>query len=248
MSCSNYPECRYTRQFAADGEAVTTTGPVDLGEDPATGEPITLRSGRFGAYVQRGEDGAKGDPKPPRSSIPADMVVSGPEHLDTALKLLSLPRTIGTHPETKEPITAAIGQYGPYLKHAGKYARLSNSAEVFETGMNAAVAKLADAAANPGRARNAPASLREIGAHPVSGAAMKLMEGRFGPYISDGQTNATVPKGTDGMVLTVEDAAALIDARAAAAPVRKATKPGNRTTRARAKAPVKRESKARVAK
>ena len=247
VSCSNYPECRYTRQFAADGDAVTTTGPVGLGEDPATGEPITLRSGRFGAYVQRGEDGAKGDPKPPRSSIPADMPVSGPEHLNTALKLLSLPRTVGAHPETQEPITAAIGQYGPYLKHAGKYARLSSSAEVFETGMNAAVAKLADAAANPGRSRNAPAALREIGAHPVSGAAMKLMEGRFGPYISDGKTNANVPKGTDGLSLTVETAAALIDSRAASAPIKKASKPKVKVPTAKRNVSAMRAAKAKAA-
>ena len=220
VSCSNYPECRYTRQFGETGDAAPAGGPQELGRDPVTGEPISLRAGRFGAYVQRGEDGAKGDPKPPRSSIPADMPVTGPEHLDTALRLLSLPREVGRHPESGEPIVAAIGQYGPYLKHAGKYARLANSAEVFETGMNAAVVKLAEAAANPGRARNSPAPLREIGLHPVSGAPMRLMEGRYGQYIADGTTNATLPKGSDGMTLTVETAAALIDARAATAPAK----------------------------
>jgi DNA topoisomerase-1 len=215
VSCSNYPDCRYTRQFGEGGELKESTGPVVLGDDPATGQPVSLRSGRFGAYVQLGEDGAKGDPKPPRASIPKDMPVAGPEDLDTALKLLSLPRTIGVHPETGSPITASIGRYGPYLAHAGKYARLASSAEVFETGMNSAVAKLADAAANPGRARNAPQALREVGPHPVSGAVIKLMEGRFGPYLTDGTTNANVPKGEDGMALTVDAAAALIDARAA---------------------------------
>ncbi len=215
VSCSNYPDCRYTRQFGEGGEVRESTGPVVLGDDPATAEPVTLRSGRFGAYVQRGDDGAKGDAKPPRASIPKDMPVTGPEHLDTALQLLSLPRTVGEHPETGSPITASIGRYGPYLAHAGKYARLSSSAEVFETGMNSAVAKLADAAANPGRARNAPTPLREVGPHPVSSAAIKLMEGRYGPYLTDGMTNANVPKGEDGMALTIDAAAALIDARAA---------------------------------
>jgi DNA topoisomerase-1 len=233
VSCSNYPDCRYTRQFGEGGELKESTGPVVLGDDPATGEPVSLRSGRFGAYVQRGEDGAKGadkdGAKPPRASIPKDMPVTGPEHLDTALALLSLPRTIGAHPETGSPITASIGRYGPYLAHAGKYARLASSAEVFETGMNSAVAKLADAAANPGRARNAPQALREVGPHPVSGAVIKLMEGRFGPYLTDGSTNANVPKGEDGMALTVDAAAALIDARAAMPakgkkPVKKAAK------------------------
>jgi DNA topoisomerase-1 len=92
---------------------------------------------------------------------------------------------------------------------------LTSSAEVFETGMNSAVVKLAEAAANPGRARNAPQALREVGPHPVSGSAIKLMEGRFGPYLTDGTTNANVPKGEDGMALTLDAAAALIDARAA---------------------------------
>ncbi len=219
VSCSNYPDCRYTRQFGEGGELKEQAGPVVLGEDPVTKQSVSLRSGRFGAYVQLGEDGAKGadkdGPKPPRASIPKDMPVAGPEDLDTALKLLSLPRTIGAHPETGQPITASIGRYGPYLAHAGKYARLGSSAEVFETGMNSAVVKLAEAAANPGRARNAPVPLREVGPHPVSGAVIKLMEGRFGPYLTDGTTNANVPKGEDGMALSAEAAAALIDARAA---------------------------------
>jgi len=215
VSCSNYTDCRYTRQFGEGGELKESTGPVVLGDDPVTGEPVSLRSGRFGAYVQLGEDGAKSDPKPPRASLPKDMPVAGPEDLGVALKLLSLPREVGIHPETGSPITASIGRYGPYLAHAGKYARLASSAEVFETGMNLAVVKLAEAAANPGRARNAPQPLREIGPHPVSGAVIKLMEGRFGPYLTDGTTNANVPKGEDGMALTLDAAAALIDARAA---------------------------------
>ena len=239
VSCSNYPECRYTRQFGEAGDTAAPAGPVVLGDDPVTGLPVWLRAGRFGAFVQLGEDGGKDDPKPPRASMPADMPVTGPEHLDTALKLLSLPREIGTHPETGEPITAAIGRYGPYLKHAGKYARLASSAEVFETGMNSAVAKLADAAANPGRARNAPTPLREIGVHPVSGATMRLMEGRYGAYIADGTTNATVPKGSDGMTLTVDAAAGLIDARAAAAPAKKSKKTAAKPAAAKRKAPSK---------
>jgi DNA topoisomerase-1 len=214
VSCSNYPDCRYTRQFGEGGELKETSGPVVLGDDPATSQPVSLRSGRFGAYVQLGEDGAKGDPKPPRASIPKDMPVASEEDLATALKLLSLPREVGLHPETGSPITASIGRYGPYLAHGGKYARLTSSAEVFETGMNSAVVKLAEALANPGRARNSPAPLREVGPHPVSGSVIRLMEGRFGPYLTDGTTNANVPKGEDGMALKLDAAAALIDARA----------------------------------
>ena len=213
VACSNYPECRYTRQFASENGAAESTGPVILGTDPETGEPVSLRSGRFGAYVQRG-DGEK----PPRASIPKDAPVTGPDDLELALKLLSLPRTIGPHPETGEPITASIGRYGPYLAHNGKYARLTSTAEVFETGMNAAVVKLAEAAAAGPRARGTQAPLREVGAHPGTGAVMKLMAGRFGQYITDGTTNATVPKGEDGMTISLEAAAALIDSRAAMPP------------------------------
>ena len=215
VACSNYPDCRYTRQFASEGGASESSGPVVLGDDPETGEPVSLRSGRFGPYVQRG-----GAEKPPRASIPKDVSVTGPDDLAMALRLLALPRTVGTHPESGEPITASIGRYGPYLAHAGKYARLTSTAEVFETGMNTAVVKLAEAAAAGPRARAAAAPLREIGAHPVSGAVMKLMAGRFGAYITDGTTNATVPKSEDGQAMTLEAAAALIDARAAAAPAK----------------------------
>ncbi len=210
VGCSNYPECRFTRQFGTEGGAKESTGPMLLGIDPGSGEPVTLRDGRFGAYVQIGEG-----EKPPRASIPKDMTVAGPDDLETALKLLSLPRTIGNHPESGDPITASIGRYGPYLAHAGKYARLTSSAEVFETGMNAAVVKLAEAAAGRPARGVAQPPLKELGAHPASGADIKLLNGRFGPYFSDGTTNANVPKGQDGMTISLEEAAALLDARAA---------------------------------
>jgi len=240
VACSNYPECRYTRQFASENGAAESTGPIILGTDPETGEPISLRSGRFGAYVQRG-DGEK----PPRASIPKDAPVTGPDDFELALKLLSLPRTIGPHPETGEPITASIGRYGPYLAHNGKYARLASTAEVFETGMNAAVVKLAEAAAAGPRARGTQAPLRELGAHPGTGAVMKLMAGRFGQYITDGTTNATVPKGEDGMTISLEAAAALIDARAAMPPKagkKPARKVGAKKPAAKKKAPAKKKA------
>ena len=222
VACSNYPECKYTRPFASEGG--TSEGPIELGNDPETGEPITLRSGRFGRFVQKG-DGEK----PPRASIPKDVSISGPEDLDWAVKLLNLPRTIGPHPETGEPITASIGRYGPYLAHAGKYARLTSTAEVFETGMNAAVVKLAEAAAakaSGGRPqRAAPAALAELGAHPEGGAPVRVLAGRYGPYVSDGTTNATLPKGMEPTAVTLDEAVALLAARAAAAPAKKGKKP-----------------------
>ncbi|HCB76937.1 MAG TPA: type I DNA topoisomerase [Sphingomonas bacterium] len=234
VACSNYPECKYTRRFAQPGgEAGEDTGPETLGNDPETGLPVERKSGRFGPYIQLGEG-----KEAKRASIPKDI---GDLDLEMALKLLSLPRTIGTHPESGEPITASIGRYGPYLAHAGKYARLTSTAEVFETGMNAAVVKLAEAAAGGGRpARGAAqAPLKVLGTHPTSGGEMKLMEGRYGPYVTDGTTNATLPKTADKDALTLEEATALIDARAAAAPAKKGAKKKAPAKKAAAKAPAK---------
>ncbi|MBX9858424.1 MAG: type I DNA topoisomerase [Sphingomonas sp.] len=215
VACSNYPECKYTRRFAqGGGEATGDAGPEVLGTDPETGLEVSKRSGRFGPYVQLG-DGK--DAK--RGSIPKDL----PGELDLvwALKLLSLPRTIGLHPETGAPITASIGRYGPYLAHNGKYGRLTSTAEVFETGMNAAVVKLAEAAAGGGRPqRGAQAALKVLGLHPRTEAEIKLMEGRYGAYVTDGTINATLPKTIEKDALTLEEAAQLIDARAAAAPAK----------------------------
>jgi DNA topoisomerase-1 len=137
------------------------------------------------------------------------------------VKILSLPREVGPHPETGKPITASIGRYGPYLAHDGKYARLASTMEVFETGMNAAVAKLADAANGGGRGRGASREpLKAFGPHPESGAEVKLMEGRFGPYVTDGTTNATLPKSADPATLTLEAAVQLLADKAAKGPAK----------------------------
>jgi DNA topoisomerase-1 len=220
VACSNYPECKYTRRFAQPGgEGEGDATPEALGQDPATGLPVERKSGRFGPYIQLG-DGKEAK----RASIPKDI---GDLTLEWALKLLSLPRTIGNHPETGEPIEAAIGRYGPYLKHAGKYARLQTTADVFETGMNAAVVKLAEAAAGGGRAARGAAKepLKVLGLHPRTEVELKLMEGRYGPYVTDGTTNATLPKSIAPEALTLEEAAQLIDDRAAAAPAKGKKKP-----------------------
>lgn len=214
VACSNYPECKYTRRFAQPGgESGEDSGPEVLGTDPETGLAVERKSGRFGPYIQLGEG-----KEAARASIPKDIDLD----LEWALKLLKLPRTIGDHPETGKPITASIGRYGPYLAHDGKYARLQSTAEVFETGMNAAVVKLAEAAAGGGRpARGAAREpLRVLGKHPRSEAEIKLMEGRYGAYVTDGEINATLPKSIDKEQLTLEEAAQLIDARAAAAPAK----------------------------
>jgi len=217
VACSNYPECKFTRRFAQAGgaqDAGADNGPVVLGADPETGQEVTKRSGRFGPYVQLGEG-----KEAKRGSIPKDMPEAELD-LAGALKLLSLPRAIGPHPETGKPITASIGRYGPYLAHDGKYARLNSTAEVFETGMNAAVAKLADAANGGGRARGSREPLKTFGESPVTGGEVKLMEGRFGPYVTDGATNATLPKTADPMTLTLDAALALLAERAAKGPAK----------------------------
>ncbi|HEX8486678.1 type I DNA topoisomerase [Sphingomonas sp.] len=238
IACSNYPECKYTRRFAQPGGEGEDGVPESLGKDPETGLPIERKSGRFGPYIQLGEG-----KEAKRASIPKDI----PElTLEWALKLLTLPRTVGVHPETGEEIVAAIGQYGPYLKHAGKYARLQSTADVFETGMNAAVVKLAEAAAGGGRPqRGAAAPLKILGPHPRTEAEIKLMEGRYGPYVTDGETNATLPKTIQPDALTLEEAAQLIDARAAAAPSKGKKKAAPK--KAAAKKPVAKKAPAKKA-
>jgi DNA topoisomerase-1 len=227
VACSNYPECKFTRKFGQGGEAAESSGePAELGEG------IMLKSGRFGPYVEQGEG-----KEAKRASIPKDVAID----LDWANKLLSLPREIGLHPETGEPIKASIGRYGPYLAHQGKYARLSSTAEVFETGMNAAVAKLADAANGGGRARGASREpLAVLGAHPESGKELKVMEGRFGPYVTDGTTHATLPKAADPAAMTLDEAVALVDAKAAKGPAKGKKKAPAKKTAAK-KAPAKKK-------
>jgi DNA topoisomerase I len=211
VACSNYPDCKFTRRFGQGGdEAGGSDAPEVLGQHPENGQDVIRKSGRFGPYVEMGEG-----KEAKRASIPKDV---GELDLDIAVRLLSLPRTIGDHPESGKPITASIGRYGPYLAHDGKYAKLAGTAEVFETGMNAAVAKLADAAANKGKGRGAREPLKVLGAHPRTEAEIRLMEGRFGPYVTDGTTNATLPKSLAPDQLTLEEAAQLIDERAAKGP------------------------------
>ncbi|SMC32059.1 type I DNA topoisomerase [Novosphingobium sp. B1] len=215
VACSNYPECKYTRKFAQPGGADGDGGEDGvLGKDPVTDLEVVRKAGRFGPYIQLGEG-----KEAKRASIPKDI---GELDLEWALKLLSLPREVGTHPESGKPITASIGRYGPYLAHDGKYARLKTTADVFETGMNAAVMHLAAAAAGAGArgGRVAAEPLKVFGAHPTSGGEIKLMAGRYGPYVTDGTTNATLPKDQQPESLTLEEAIALIDERAAKGPAK----------------------------
>ncbi len=241
VACSNYPDCKFTRQFGQGGEGAVDTGPQVLG---GTGDSeISIRTGRFGAYVQQG-DGK--DAK--RASIPRDLPQADVD-LAWAEKLLTLPRLVGSHPETGEDIRASIGRYGPYLQHNGKYAKLSSTTDVFETGMNAAVAKLADAAAGGGRARGAAREpLKIVGVHPRTEIELKVLEGRYGPYVTDGTTHASLPKTLDPQALTLDEAVRLIDDRAERAPVKKGRKPAAKKPAAKKAAPGKADAAEAVAK
>ena len=218
IGCSNYPECRYTRQLQASGDDENADGTGGdgtkvLGVDPASGLQVTLRVGRFGPYVQLGE----GD-KPKRSSLPKGWEPASID-LEKALKLLNLPREVGVHPESGKPITAGLGRYGPFVAHDGTYANLAGIDEVFEVGLNRAVSLIAEKqAGRAGRGRGAPAALKDLGAHPDGGGAVTVRDGRYGPYVNHGKINATLPKGTDPQSVTMDLAVKLLAERAEKAP------------------------------
>jgi DNA topoisomerase-1 len=212
IGCENYPECRFTRPLGNgkdDGAAAVPAEGILLGHHPETQQPITRHAGRFGPYVQLGvaEDGEK----PPRSSLPKGI---DPESVDLelAIKLLSLPRRVGEHPETGKEITAGLGRYGPFVLHDRTYANLENFEEIFTVGLNRAVTVLAEKKAN---SRKSSSELRDLGEHPDGDGTVKIMDGRYGPYAKYGKINATLPKDVDPNDVTMEMAVELIAARAA---------------------------------
>ncbi|WP_288926482.1 type I DNA topoisomerase [uncultured Maritimibacter sp.] len=217
VGCSNYPECRYTRPIGGGEE---TQGDRILGEDE-NGEEISLRSGRFGPYVQRGEVSEE-NKKPDRASLPKGWSADDMD-LEKALTLLSLPRLIGQHPEGGE-IKSNFGRFGPYVMHQlpdeakPVYANLKDPQDVFEIGMNRAVEMLAEKRANPGRGRQAAAkALKELGEHPNEGGPVNVMDGRYGPYVKWAKVNATLPKDVKPEDVTMEMAVNLIAEKAAKA-------------------------------
>ena len=243
VGCSNYPECRYTRPIGEKEDGDSPTGDRELGVDDVTGMTVFLKSGRFGAYVQLG-DGEK----PKRSSLPKGW--SAPDmDLEKGLRLLRLPREVGLHPEDSQPILAGIGRFGPFVLHAGTYANLTGADEVFEVGLNRAVTLLAEKRA--GRAgRGESAALKDLGEHPTEGGPIRVLSGRYGPYIKHGATNANVPRGTDPQDITLEQAVLLIAERAAKGggkkkPARAKAKAAPKATAATAKAPAKKKPSAR---
>lgn len=215
IGCSNYPDCRFTRQLGAanddNGDGEVDDGPKELGLDPATDLMITLRKGPYGPYLQLGEPEPKKKPK--RVSIPKDVPL---EEIDfeIAIQLMALPREIGPHPDTGSMITAGLGRYGPYVECDKKYGKLSNGMEVLTVGMNRAVELLAAAKTRGGAGRAAP-PLKVVGPHPEDGADINVKDGRYGPYVTHGGINATIPKGSDPMAVTLEEAVKLLADRAA---------------------------------
>lgn len=245
IGCSNYPECKYTRPLAVasgeNGEA-ETNGTRVLGTDPATRLEVTLREGRFGTYLQLGE--GKDGEKPKRSSLPKGLAPADVD-LDTALALLSLPREIGRHPDSGEPILAGIGRFGPYVQSGKTYANIDSGDDILTIGLNRAVALIADKQnKGPGGRRGAPAG-RELGEYPEVGGVVSVRPGRFGPYVNHGKVNATLPKGTDPETVTLEQAIELIKAKAGSEPARPARKAAAKTSTAKGatkKAPAKKAS------
>ena len=214
IGCSNYPNCSYTRPLAivdANGgdSHAAAVAPRDIGPDPTTGKMIALRKGPFGLYVQLGE--AVGKEKPKRASLLKGMDPAALT-LAQALALLSLPREVGVHPESGEMIIASVGRFGPYLKFGLSYVSLPADDDVLSVGLNRAVTIIAEKP-KKGSARAKP--IREVGPHPEDGKAISLYEGRYGPYVKHGRINASLPKGADPAALTVDEAVALLLARAA---------------------------------
>ena len=209
IGCSNYPECRYTRPLAvANGEENELTGPLELGVDPKSGKKATLRKGPYGHYVQLDEEG---DDKPKRVSLPRGVTLDQVT-LDLALALLSLPRVVGEHPETRKPIMAGIGRFGPYLQHDGKYKSIPKDDDVLSIGLNRAVDLLAQE--SKGRGRGA-APGKPIGNHPEDSQPVTLHGGRYGHYVKWGKVNATIPKELAPESVTLEQAVGLIADRVA---------------------------------
>ena len=173
-----------------------------IGTDDATGENIYLKVGPYGPYVQLGEAG--GDTKPKRSSLPRGMK---PEEvsLDFARRLLSLPRVIGVDESTGEPVTAGLGRYGPFVERAGTYRSIQSLDQVFTVGLEEAIELI-----NTKRKRGQKTVLKELGAHPETGKDLQVLDGRYGPYVSDGKLNATIPKTKDPTAVTMDEAVQLL--------------------------------------
>ncbi|HEU5355470.1 MAG TPA: type I DNA topoisomerase [Actinocrinis sp.] len=231
------------------------TGERELGVDPATGHTIVAKDGRYGPYVT--EILPEGTPKtgknavkPRTGSLFKDMSLDDVD-LNTALKLMSLPRVVGVDPSTSEEITAQNGRYGPYLKRGSDSRSLENEDQIFSVTLDEALAIYAQPKARGGRGTAKP-PLRQFGADPVSGKPIAVKDGRFGPYITDGETNITVPRGTSVEELTEERAIELLAEKRAKGPApkkraAKKTAPAKKTASAAKKTAAKKGASAQKA-
>ncbi len=214
VGCSNYPECRFTRQLgeqASDGDAQAAAAKERLlGMDPELAEEVWLKVGRFGPYIQRGS----GD-ELKRSSLPPNLQPADVD-LATALKLLALPRDVGLDPESGEPVMAGLNRYGPFVQRGRSYVRLDADDDVLTIGMNRALVLLAEKGKKgAGRQAAAPSSAKVVGEHPDDGKPIQLLAGRFGPYLKWNKLNASLPKSADPEALTLDDAVGILAAKAA---------------------------------
>lgn len=246
VGCSNYPECGYTRQLGGDangnGEnAGAEDGAKVLGKDPYTSEEITLRSGRFGPYVQRG-DGKEAK----RSSLPKGWTPASIDH-EKALALLALPRDVGKHPESAKMISAGLGRYGPFVLHDGTYANLESIEDVFSIGLNRAVSVIAEkqAKGRGGRNGGTPAALKDLGEHPDGGGKITVRDGKYGPYVNWGKVNATLPKGKEPQSVSLDEAIALIAEREAKGGGKKPARKASAAKKPAAKKPAAKKAAAK---
>jgi DNA topoisomerase-1 len=206
IGCSNYPNCRFTRPLAVENEAEPTTPETALGTDPGTGLAVTLKKGPYGHYVQLGE--GNGEFKPKRVALPRSLKPSEVD-LETALRLLALPRELGRHPETGEAIVAGIGRFGAYIKHGTTFKSLGADDDVLTIGLNRAVVMLAEPSSGQ---RRGPQLVREIGAHPAGGT-VGLYGGRYGPYVSHDGVIASLPRNADPATFSLAEALPLLSAQ-----------------------------------
>jgi DNA topoisomerase-1 len=211
VGCSNYPECRYTRPLASSSGASDRP----LGKDPKTGLEVAVKAGSFGPYIQLGEpnDYPEGE-KPRRAGIPKNMSPADVE-FELALKLLSLPRDVGPHPEDGEIITAGIGRFGPFVRHGKTYASLEAGDDVYNVGLNRAVTLIAEKITKGPSRRFGADPGKEVGDYPARGGKIMLKKGRYGAYVTIDGINATIPDDKEPEQITLEEAIALIEARAA---------------------------------
>ncbi len=227
IGCSNYPGCQYTRRLAVDGgeEANDTLkeGMRVLGHHPDTGEEIVVRRGPYGLYAQQGEQVEGSKIKPRRTSLPRGMD-GDTITLEQAISLLSLPRLIGIHPETKEPMEAGLGRFGPFVKMGGVFASLEKDDDVLVVGVNRAVDLLAKKLA----------SVRTLGPHPKDKEPILVRKGRFGPYAQHGNTVANLPRDMTMDDMTLADAVALLAEKGKALKPRGGMKKGAKARTAKA--------------